>query len=234
MYKYNASFALLLLAVSGLTACDLQQEYRVSSYRVSLEVQRDGSYHVRERIRFNFGDGSHDSAHRAIPLEDIDLIRIIRVNSPQTTIDSVVARQEKDVQHVRWYYPDRSKPALFTLDYSVTGALYEQNRRNIVDWDAIGPGWSVPVDSVRTEVILPGSFAADRDSISAAPEAGAIMRIGGQWLISFRRGELLPCRAYRVLVSFPREVEGRPRSAGDSAAGAGPGGGAGGGGGAAA
>lgn len=81
MNKYCACFAMLLMMGSAVTVCDAQKEYSISSYEVHLGVQRSSAYHVRERIGFNFQSGSFSSAHRSIPLEDIDTLRNIPVSS---------------------------------------------------------------------------------------------------------------------------------------------------------
>jgi hypothetical protein len=212
MEKYGAYLALLLLSASVVISCRTEKEYSIVSYDVHLDLQRDGTYHVRERIRFDFQADSFSSAHRTIPLDDIADIREVRVNSSETPIDSIVTHREDNTLQIRWYYRERSQPATFTIDYSVSGALYEEDQRNIVDWNAVGSDWSVPIDTVRAAVVLPGSFAGTRDSLDLQSEdEGTILRVGSHWLVTFRHEQHPAQTAYRTIVSFPKQMEGQPR-----------------------
>lgn len=209
--------SLLTFLVVATPAVAQQKVYELSNYDVDLVLRTDGAYHVTENVTFDFQQGTFTFATRNIPLRYIDAVEDIRVRSADVRITDIERDVRSGEQFIRWEFPERSAPTGFTLSYTVHGALFETDGQNKVDWDAVGTDWSVPVHDVDVRVVLPAAFGLAADEIEIAPQdEGQLRETTDGWAASFSHDQLSPGTAYRVIVTFPKQLEGRsgPRSAG--------------------
>jgi hypothetical protein len=208
-------FAILLVAAVALAQASVtpsisaQKQYHVTSYGTTLEVQIDGSLKIVERISFSFDEGSFSFAFRDIPWVGYDEIRDLRVEDENGQNLGFEFWFESGEYHVRWNYPPVSSPAerTFTITYSVTNALGQVSAdRNRLDWQAVGPGWSVPVENVAVLVVLP-FVVQDLSQIAHSPEPTKMELTEGTTVLSFYHSGLDPYSWYRVIVDFPKVVD---------------------------
>lgn len=206
----HTSTGALLLAAALLTpsaAAPQAKRYAITSMDVTLAVQPDGAYRVAERIAYLFEGGRFTYAYRDIPLRYIGTFALDSVAFEGRRLESVELKRENRLANIRWSFPPKEGPAEFTLAYTARGALFEAGRRDIVDWDAVGREWRVPISQLHVAVLLPASLAPDGASIRAP--LGSVSRTPEGWRIDYRYA-LLPARtAYRVIVDVPRVLAGR-------------------------
>ena len=205
----NLRFSLLVLMGSLLlcSAANAQdKQYALSNYDVDLTLERSGAYRVAETIRFDFQQGTFSQANRSIPLGRVDSLRDVQVTSLDGAVNTVEHEADGDDYVIRWTYPERRQPATFTLRYTAYGALEAEGGANVIDWQAVGDQWNVPIRDVNVDVSLPFGDLA-RDSIAAEPsEEAALARTGAGWTASFAHAELAPGDGYRVIVRFPERI----------------------------
>ncbi|RMF26198.1 MAG: DUF2207 domain-containing protein, partial [Chloroflexi bacterium] len=199
------------LAVPTLAPVLAQEKvYEIANYDVDLVLRPDGSYRVTERITFDFQQRSFTFATRNIPLSKIDAITEIQVRSDDVTLQEVTQEVRNGQQWIRWTFPPRTGPTTFTLAYTVYGALFEVKDQNRVDWDAIGTGWSVPIYDVDVRVVLPASLGLESADITIAPaREGRLTETSEGFVATFHYDRLPPGTAYRVIITFPKRLEGR-------------------------
>lgn len=182
------------------------KEYGIPSYEVTLRLLENGSYHVTETIHYRFRQGSFTYAFRTIPTEDIRDLSLIDVRSPNTSITQAKKRFTGKEWRIRWEYPERTEPATFVLEYRVESALFEQGDRNLIDWDVVGPQWSVPVRKVAAKVRIPRHLAPGPEAIEGKPE-GAVAAEYKHWEIRFSRDRVAPGDRFRIKVWLPKFME---------------------------
>jgi len=205
---------LLLLLFAIATPAQAQKKvYDISNYDVDLVMRTDGSYRVTEQITFDFRQGNFTFATRNIPLDKIDRITEMQVQSDDVVLQEVKVEMRDEEQFIRWTFPERTGPTTFTLSYTVYGALFATDGTNKIDWDAIGTGWSVPIYDVDVRVTVPAAFGLAASDIRIAPQGeGRLIQTPQGYVASFSHPRLSPGTAYRIIVSFPRQLEGRTSS----------------------
>ena len=195
----------LLLAL-GAPAQAQDKQYALSTYDVDLALQEDGTYRVNETIRFDFQQGAFSQANRRIPLGRIDSLRDVQVTSRDGSVTSVEHEADGNDYVIRWTYPERRQPATFTLRYTAHGALEAEGGANVIDWQAIGDGWDVPIRDIDVTVSIPFGDVP-RDSIVVRPEGEASLeRTSAGWTATFAHDVLAPGEGYRVIVRFPERL----------------------------
>ena len=195
----------LLLAL-GAPAQAQDKQYALSTYDVDLALQEDGTYRVNEAIRFDFQQGAFSQANRRIPLGRIDSLRDVQVTSRDGSVTSVEHEADGNDYVIRWTYPERRQPATFTLRYTVHGALEAEGGANVIDWQAIGDGWDVPIRDIDVTVSIPFGDVP-RDSIVVRPEGEASLeRTSAGWTATFAHDVLAPGEGYRVIVRFSERL----------------------------
>lgn len=201
----------LLLGVAAPPGYAQPKVYEVSAYDVTLELLPDGVYLVTERIAFDFQQGTFTFGTRSIPTDMFDRLSNIQVSSPDAQILEVTTRTDSGDRIIRWTFPERSDPATFTLSYRVYGALVEDDDVNRIDWRAIGEGWSVPIRNVAVTVRIPSELDLAVDDLRVGPaDESHVEKTDGRIEIRFQHAQLDPEDGYRVIVEFPKRLDGRP------------------------
>lgn len=202
--------AAALLLILAQPARAQSKVYEIADYNVTLTVREDGSYGVVEEITFDFQQGTFTFATRDIPLRLIDSITDVEVGSTDVALRDVSQSVRGGEQHIRWTFPERTGPTTFTLRYTAHGALFASDDANVIDWDAVGTGWSVPIHDVDVRVVLPEAFDLTRNEIDIQPQTeGELTQTDAAWVAEFHHARLAPGTAYRVIVTIPQQLPGR-------------------------
>ena len=187
-----------------------ERRYTLGDYDVAVAVQPDGGYRVTERITYDFRRGTFHYITRDIPLRYIRDFQLVSLTSPATAVQNVAVARSRVRARIRADFAPARGQLPFMLTYDARGALFENAGRNIVDWDAIGRDWRVPIAAVHVAVLLPGALELDSTDITPQPSGATLTRMeDGGWRVDFRYGALAPRTAYRVVVAFPWRVPAR-------------------------
>ncbi|RLG50926.1 MAG: hypothetical protein DRN99_09160, partial [Thermoproteota archaeon] len=202
--------ALILLALVASLAPD-GKVYYIAEYKVTLEVLDGGDINVTEQITFAFVEGRFTYAYRAIPLRKLSGIVFYGVYSAGEPVEYSFHKGLTEAR-VEWRYPPveaSGQPVLktFTLAYLAVGAIREDDGRLLVDYQAVGKGWRVPIESVEIRVVLPPGVAPSEVEVhpDAAPDCMVTAR-EGRVIAVFRYPRLAPGEGYRVVLWFPEVI----------------------------
>ncbi len=158
----------LLVTPGAVMAQSTEQIYE---YDVAVQVMESGVVEVTEQILYDFGEQERRGIMREIPLSytndagrtvtlGFELVGVTdERGNPYDVLESgyslkTIRVGDPDVyltgQH--WYY----------LTYRVDGALAQYDTHTELYWNAIGTGWSVPIQRASVQVTIPaGSSFAD-------------------------------------------------------------------------
>ena len=167
-----------LLTVAGLVAGSLvlaapaavaaagapSSDESITSYLVALDLRADGSMGVQETIEYDFGgqqrhgiereivtrkkfDGGQD---RRFPVSDVQV-------SSATAPDEVTVTESGDETLLRIGDPDRTITGTHTyrISYTVAAAATRFADHDELYWNAVGPGWDVPIGRVAVQLRAP-------------------------------------------------------------------------------
>jgi uncharacterized membrane protein YgcG len=208
-----AAVALSGLAAGGAVAQSAGE--RIESYDVSIDIQRDGSIAVTERIAYDFASTAHHGIFRTIPVRayyDKRYDRIYQlhvlsvVGSPGTPDQYDVNRSGSDIE-IKIGDPDRTITGRHTyaISYVVEGALNGFADHDELYWNAIGPEWGVPIERASVEIHAPASL--QRIACFAGPPGSTLpcdtSQVQGSSAI-FDQDRLNPYEAFTVVAGLPR------------------------------
>lgn len=158
--RWSVLGAILLIVAMAWPAHAATEHIR--GYRADLTVRADGLLHVHEVIVYDFG-GARDrhGIERVIPyrdgrrLYDIDRVRVtVGGKHARTQIDHGTSKlkirigdENVNVRGVKTY----------AIDFDVAHALTPHKDHDELYWDAIGTGWSVPIDTASVRVGTPAA-----------------------------------------------------------------------------
>jgi len=161
--------ALVVVALAGPASAQAGESIR--SFAVTVEIQRDGSLRVTERIRYDFGPNGRRGIFRDIPVrydyepdpryERILRITDVAVSAGSGTPDDLKIEESGRFKRFRIGDPDVTIRGAhdYTIAYTVGGALNAFGDHDELFWNATGNAWQVPIDTVSVEVRAPGGIS---------------------------------------------------------------------------
>lgn len=190
-----AFVAALLLIVSGAAA----KKYEIGAYDVRLQLTDSGDYVITERITYDFLEGSFTTGNRDVPVTGFHSLRFLSLEPVDVPIESVSYRDGRRLV-VDWTYPETADTATFILTYEAAGGLRSEKGFNVIDWNPVGSGWTVPVRNVSVTVQLPPFVDPARVEALPAGDLAGPPRSDG---LRFQRPSVPPRTFYHVIVRFP-------------------------------
>lgn len=201
-------------AVTGTRTATSGAQEKIVSYVAEMSVATNSSMHVTETIVYDFGAAQDrhgiirtipreypydDEFHRVTPIDDI------QVSSPSgapddlevTTGSTTVLRIGDEDETVRGRQT-------YVIDYTVGGVVNAFSDHEELYWNAVGPEWDVPIDSVTATVDAPASveqascFKGAQGSTQACTVAGV-----GTGKATFSASGLEPRQGVTVVAAFP-------------------------------
>ncbi|GEM_PF-2126612 len=197
----------ILLALLGLlfAPCEAsakKKSYFIADYDVVMDVEENGDVRVSETIRYAFTRGTFTYAYRTVPLtgfEDIDVISVTSPDGPLRLTRAEVTEGWTRRLQLRWSFPATDQSRTFRIDYIARGLVKSERGQNVIDWNAVGRDWNVPIRDIDVQVKLPWRFAS---GIETDPPA-EIHRLDGETFISFHHDALRPRQRFHIVVRFP-------------------------------
>ncbi len=213
---YVVVLTLFLVGCVGARAVHGQDAaWDIARYDVDLVVDTSGTYAVTEAITFDLRQGTFTQGERRIPTEQMDALRDVEVTSAQVAITDVSTRTQSGERVIQWQYPERDTTTTFTLTYVVEGVPYTDNGRTVIDWQAVGDAWNVPIRAMQATVQLPFP-SVPRDSVQVEPAADAALdSTATGWQATFVYNNLDPNEGYRLRIHLPRVIDAPERTSSD-------------------
>lgn len=200
--------ALAAVVVSFIPpAAGLDKIYHLAGYDVTLIVQRDGTLRISERIAFSFDQGTFTTGYRDIPWRGFDDIVGISVTDGSGTRIPFTLTFRPELSgdwHIEWSFPPTTGPVVqtFGVSYVVTNALQQPfPEENLLDWQAVGSGWTVGMDRVDVNVTL--DFPVDPTRVSFSPVPARTISTPDSLSALYAGSGLPPHTGFRTVVGFP-------------------------------
>jgi hypothetical protein len=166
----GAVFVLLLAGVVIFAAAGPAgaQTEAIRSYDVAIQVQKDGSILVTERIEYDFGSTEHHGIFRDIPnrltydnrSDRVYPIDVVSVSASPGTPAQYETSQSGPIFQIKIGDPDRTITGdhVYTITYRVDGAINHFADHDELYWNVTGNQWAVPIEQVRSTVAIPGAI----------------------------------------------------------------------------
>lgn len=211
-----AVFAAAVILVSGISSTE-PKHYEITHADVGVELQRDGSLIVSERLTFDFS-GDFTGAFREFPLNGEARVTGVSVSEAGEPYDPGgktglgssdrpgtfgVARQVGQELRIVWHYEASDEVRTFDVAYRVVNATDVRDDVVDVSWTVWGDQWDFWLDELDT-TISAASGVAPLDAWVRPRSLGADAEVGEQATASIERlpeGENAGFRAV-----FPRDA----------------------------
>lgn len=149
------------VAVASAFAAALGDSERITSYWMLADVNADGSAVITEVIDYDFGPNPRRGVRRDVP--GLDATTPVEADSP--TAPDRVSLQGTEI---RVGDPSRTITGRhrYFLRYRLAGVAVGGD----IGWDAVGTGWTVPLNDVEIHLVAPWDLrapACDRGAIGA-------------------------------------------------------------------
>lgn len=194
----------------------------IQDFSVSIGINKDGTINVEEKLGYNFGFTQRHGIFRETPL--------IKKNQEGKKFKlgfEVLAVTDEDGQ--AYYFqesttnerlrlkigdPDETVSGLHTyvISYKVSGAITYFSDHDELYWNVTGNEWSVPINQVKTVVVLPESVGENNiraqcftGSTGEAGQDCQITKLADQITIGASKG-LQPGEGLTIVVGWPKDI----------------------------
>lgn len=162
---------LIALVIAGGTAALPSSHARaaatdehISSYDVTLDARADGNLLITETIAYDFGTNDKHGIYRTIPLKQSwsqTHNRVWKIRDIRVTQDGKKAQTDDATENgqkvIRIGDEDETITGAHTyvISYRVEGAFVTEPTSILLEWDALGTYWSVPIDRATVTLTSP-------------------------------------------------------------------------------
>ncbi len=162
-----------LLLVPGVARAN-GESWRITDYRAVATVDAQGTADVQLSLSFDFGNDPGHGPYLTFPLRqeianDPDHWRMLdmtigQVSSPSGADASVQTKEEDGNLLIRVGSEGRTFTGVQTyqVNYTIRGLIAPQQAQSGLDefnWNAVGSGWEVPIDSASVTVTGPAAIS---------------------------------------------------------------------------
>ena len=146
---------------------------RIEDYQVILDVSKNGSIEVSERIRvFVEGKKIKRGIYRSFPLDNVKSyqpkIPYIDIQVSRDGKEEKIAKRGPSGAYYKVYFGDKdyllptSRSYVYEISYNVPKAVLQYPDADVLYWSAIGPEWDFPIEKALISVSLPGDILEEK------------------------------------------------------------------------
>jgi hypothetical protein len=160
------------LATGGASAAVTQSAgEQVTTFKSQIQINRNGSIDVTETIAYDFGGAEHHGIYRYIPNQaayngkkphpgnflQVAPVTDVSVSSPSGAPADVDIKQSGNNLFLQIGDANQyvSGTQTYVIRYHVTGVFAVSAQKVAMNWDVVGDGWTVPIDSTTATVSAP-------------------------------------------------------------------------------
>lgn len=144
---------------------------QIDDFNVKINISKNGTIFIEEKILYNFGDLQKHGIFRDIPLIKInkegkkftlDITNIRVTNQRGESYQYAISSQNKNLQ-IKIGSASQYVTGVvdYNISYQVGGALTYYSDHDELYWNITGNKWQVPILKTSAEVILPEEVAED-------------------------------------------------------------------------
>ncbi len=167
-------FAVGLLVAVPAQASAEGEDWRITEYRVAANVDAQGTTAVQLDLAFDFGSEAGHGPYLTFPLrqeiaDDPDHWRMLdmeigQVSSPSGANAEVLTETEDGNLLIRVGSERHTYTGVQTyqVNYTIRGLIAPRQAQSGLDefnWNAVGPGWEVPIDRAQVTVVGPAEVS---------------------------------------------------------------------------
>ncbi len=187
----------------------------IRSYIVNIDIARDGKLTIVERIDYDFASTQHHGIFRDIPVrfhydDTYDRVYPLDAQSVQATggaSPKYKIEHEGSTLRIRIGDPNKtiSGRHVYTITYTVEGALNGFSDHDELYWNAVGTEWGYPINKATARVTTPADitqvvcFTGSFGSNQPCQQSSSSGRTA-----TFSQSGLQPYEALSVVVGLPR------------------------------
>lgn len=191
------------------------KDYYFPKVRVTVRIERDGSFRLVEERTFKFTGGFHWAEYR-LPksgYSGLTGFSIADEQGPYRQVDAdagepgtFVLNETPEAYLALFYYSAADTEKTFTISYRIHGAVRVHADAADFYWKLVGSGWEKRTSSFEGYVELPQEVDPERLYVFGhGPLQGQVERDGGRGAVYRLRG--LPARTFlEARVVFPPEI----------------------------
>lgn len=148
------------------------KSYSITGLDVNANISQSGVMDVTETFHMRFDGGPFTIVYQDIPLVanrktgnkvTIDNVQVFEGSKKYTQVSEQNGRpygkyyvgKTTDNIHIEWYHNSEDVDRVFTVKYSVTGAVTSYNDTAELYWQFVGDKWDVPMENVNIKVTIP-------------------------------------------------------------------------------
>lgn len=202
---------------------------KIDSYHVEININKDSSIDISERISYDFGAASRHGIYRNIPVKyqarggnfNLRLSAVSVHDGLGNAYNFTKSRQGENIQikvgDADQYVTGRKT---YVIEYKVKRALNFFATHDELYWNAIGTEWSVDIAKPTVNVFLPGNVQAEAvqkecfTGASGSAEKCADMGYDAKTQeLTFRANTLQPTEGMTVVAGIPKGIVKKPMAA---------------------
>jgi uncharacterized membrane protein YgcG len=210
----TAALVTILAAPGSARAQDSSE--RITSYDTSIDIQRDGSILVNEKITYDFGANERHGIFRKIPVrfrynsryDRIYPLEVQSVYSPDAP-DQYDVTNDGPYAVIKIGDPDQTVTGQheYMISYLVRGSLNAFADHDELYWNAVGDQWDVPIDKATVRVTAPVPLTRVRCfSGPAGSTSSCTARLDVANGVEFGQVALGPQEGMTVVAAIPKGV----------------------------
>lgn len=129
---------------------------RIENFSVEIQIQKDGTYLVKETIVYDFGPYARHGIYRDIPREKIQLKVLKVTDEHDNPYNYEIITRSKSIK-IKIGDPDRLISGVHTykIVYKVFGGILFFKDHDELYWNVTGNQWYVPIKKAKAIVYLP-------------------------------------------------------------------------------
>jgi len=217
---------ILSLLVIFTVFCGRVYAWQIDKFDVDIQLNKDSSIIVTEKILANFTGESKHGIIRKIPVtyhdekgNSIDVrFRVLGIRDESDNPWQYSEYQSGPYKELKIGSADRtySIPKTIIIKYEVKGAILFLENHDELYWNAVGTEWDAPINNVSINVHLPEPVA--KDMLMTTSYSGKYglrasdvkTQVLDEQNIVFKGGRYLPYEGLTVVVGWPKGIVEKP------------------------
>lgn len=208
------AIALLFALIGVSTAVAQEKSLRWPRWDSDIQINKDGTFTVRELYEVEFVTGSFTFGYRSIPVFHFTSIEDVSVSEENTAYresraeaaNTFYVEQSGDEYVINWFYPETTGATrVFAVEYTVVGGiLVDAKVGDRFFWKAIGPDHAFPIGSSTVVVRMPPGAKVDATMSPAFFGADASYSIDPAFTsVTYLASNIPANQEFEVGVRFP-------------------------------
>jgi len=180
----------------------MARDYRMSGLDVTINLQADGSMHIKEDREFSF-DGNFSEVYRTFPREGKAAFSNFSVYEDERPYEQNDTGQpgtfrileKRNELELQLFFDARDTTRTFSIRYTAEGAVDRFADAALLYYQVISDEWTKPIFNIRAQIIPPEPLPAGKPEHWLHGSLEAVSAISGEGIVEIEL-ERLPANSY--------------------------------------